>query len=149
MNHPAFPTLADRPLPRARGFTLIEVMITVAIVAILAAVALPAYTAYLRRGDLTTGFTGLTSYRVTLEQYYQDNRSYANGTACGATAPTVNHFSLSCATTTNGYTITATGNGSRTTGYIYTVNEANTRTTTRFAGATVSKSCWLLKGNEC
>lgn len=149
MNHPVFSALVARKSRSVRGFTLIEVMITVAIVAILAAVAMPAYTAYLRRGDLTSAFTGMTAYRVTLEQYYQDNRSYANGTACGGTAPTVTHFALSCATTTSGYTITATGNGPRTTGYNYTVTEANTKATTSFAGATVTKTCWLLKGSEC
>lgn len=124
-------------------------MITVAIVAILAAVALPAYTSYLRQGDLSAAPTGLTSYRVTLEQYYQDNRSYLSGTACGGTAPKVNNFSLSCTATAGSYTITATGNGSRTTGYDYTVNETDTRTTTKYAGAAVSKTCWVFKGNEC
>ena len=63
------------------GFTLIEVMIVVAIVAILAAVALPAYGDYVRRGQLPEAFSGMADLRVKLEQYYQDNRSY--GTSGG------------------------------------------------------------------
>ena len=66
-------------LPRhaaAWGFTLIELMIVIAVVAILAAVALPAYGDYLRRGQLPEAFTNLADLRVKMEQYYQDNRSY-------------------------------------------------------------------------
>jgi len=62
----------------ARGFTLIEVMITVAIVAILAAVGVPAYSDYLLRGRLVEGPNTLGSERVLMEQYFQDNRTYAD-----------------------------------------------------------------------
>ena len=75
-----------------RGFTLIEVMIVVAIVAILATVALPAYTDYLRRGQIPEAFTYLSDYRVKMEQYYQDQRMYGVGT-CANAASTWNGFS--------------------------------------------------------
>ena len=61
---------------RATGFTLIEVMIVVAIIAILASVAMPAYTDYIRRGATQEAFTTLADLRIRLEQHYQDNRAY-------------------------------------------------------------------------
>jgi prepilin-type N-terminal cleavage/methylation domain-containing protein len=144
---------------RAWGFTLIEVMIVVAIVAILAAVALPAYTDYIRRGNLPEAFTALSDYRIKMEQYYQDHRNYGSGTACadGAPAPTWNtfapgakHFSFQCATDGQTYTVTATGStGSNVSGHVYTIDQDNRQQTTQFKGGTVSKSCWLSKGNEC
>lgn len=54
-------------------------MVAVAIVAILAGTALPAYTDYVRRGQLPDAFSALADYRVKMEQYYQDRRNY--GTA--------------------------------------------------------------------
>ena len=66
----------------ASGFTLIEVMITVAIVAILGSIALPAYFDYVRRGQLPEAFSNLADYRVKMEQYYQDNRNYGTTTLC-------------------------------------------------------------------
>lgn len=145
-----------------QGFTLIELMITVAIVGILAAVAVPAYKDYVRRGSLAEAFSQLADYRVKMEQYYQDNRNYG-GTACvdAANAPSwktfvptgAKGFTYGCALTNTGqgYTLTATGKtGTVSVGHVYTINQSNVQTTTQFKGATVSgKSCWLAKGSEC
>ena len=136
------------------GFTLIEVMIVVAIVAILAAVALPAYTDYIRRGQLTQAFTQLSDYRIKMEQYFQDNRSYGTGTCASAGGTwknfdpgvTPKFFDFSCALTSNGFTVTATGvSTTRATGYTYTVNEAGLKKTTRLKNATVDLTCWAVK----
>jgi type IV pilus assembly protein PilE len=143
----------------ARGFTLIEVMITVAIVAILAAIALPAYGDYLRRGQLPEAFTTMSNLRVRFEQYYQDNRAYGVGTNClgldwsSNAIRTGRNFTFSCALTggTQGFTITATGNaGTRADGHVYTVAHDNAQTTTTFKGVAVSgRNCWLVRGSEC
>ena len=153
-------TLPSHP-ERARGFTLIELMIAVAIVGILAAVALPSYTDYLRRGRIPEAFTYLSNYRVQMEQYYQDNRNYGTDTDCAAgaiaAAPAgTKYFTYACELLTvnsvagQGYRLTATNTASMGSAHVYTVNHANARTTTSFKGSTVTgKACWLVKGDEC
>jgi type IV pilus assembly protein PilE len=141
------------------GFTLIELMITLAIVAILASVAVPAYTDYLRRGDLPEAFTNLSTLRVDLEQYYQDHQNYGSNacadgtTSTWATFPnTIKYFTYTCALTNagQGYTITATGvTSTQANGHVYTINESNAQQTTQFKGSTVAANCWLAKGDEC
>jgi type IV pilus assembly protein PilE len=120
-----------------RGFTLIELMITVAIVAILAAVALPSYSAYVLRANITDAVKGLSEMRLKMEQYFQDNRKWAGGNpppcdpAGGAPLPkNTSNFTFACTTlTATAYTVTATGIGSMT-GFVYTIDQANVQATT-------------------
>src|SRR6266542_902969 len=79
------PTFPRRP----RGFTLIEAMITVAIVAILGAIAYPNYVDYITRGRIIEGTSKLSDFRVRMEQYFMDNRTYVGPSppgvgTCGA-----------------------------------------------------------------
>ena len=149
------------------GFTLIELMIVVAIVAILAAVALPAYGDYIRRGQLPEAFAGMSDLRVKMEQYYQDNRNYGAAQCADAGPPswsggagTLTYagsdparalFTFACTLNTagQGYTITATGNIERAVGHTYTITHGNVRGTTQFKGSAVTKNCWVTKGSEC
>ncbi|WP_137937535.1 prepilin-type N-terminal cleavage/methylation domain-containing protein [Chitinivorax sp. B] len=141
---------------RNRGFTLIELMIAVAIIAILSAIAIPSYTDYVRRGKIVEAHSLLADYRVKMEVYYQDNRSYANAGACGNGAKTGKSFSIACVTGNNGQTFTATASNLANVGlgavgtYQFTVNEQNDQRTTAFEGATVPATCWLAKkGATC
>jgi type IV pilus assembly protein PilE len=67
-------------MQRKSGFTLIEVMVVVAIVAILASIAIPSYTNYIMRSKITEATSNLLAMRTKIEQYYQDTRSYAPAT---------------------------------------------------------------------
>lgn len=163
----AMPSLLLHRKLSHRGFTLIEVMVTVAIVAILASVALPSYTDYVRRGTLPEAFGALSDFRIKMEQYYQDNRSYGTlgGTTCANGTPTpswngfapsgAKYFTYACAlggTADNqSYTITATGvAGTKAAGHVYTINSNNVKATTTFKGtAVMGKNCWLATGSEC
>ncbi|MFO1218192.1 MAG: type IV pilin protein [Burkholderiaceae bacterium] len=136
------------------GFTLIEVMITIAIVAILATVALPSYRDHVRRSQANDATATLAAGRTRMEQYFQDNRNYGPtaGTACGPTAPTSKYFTYSCSTSNSGanFVLQATGTPGGTT-HTYTISDNGTQTTTSFKGVAQSpvKACWLIRGNEC
>lgn len=130
---------------RIRGFTLVELMITVAIVAILASIAIPSYREQLRRGAVEEGLAELGRARIAAEQYFLDNRTYVdfNCTAFGSAKFPVTCNPAPDATT---YTLTATGNGN-VSGFVYTINESGARTS---AGPWGSANCWLTrKGDTC
>ena len=65
---------------RVAGFTLIELVVAMAMVAILASIGMPSYQNYARRGQLADAFTSLADMRVKMEQYYQDNKFYGTAT---------------------------------------------------------------------
>jgi type IV pilus assembly protein PilE len=124
------------------GFTLIELLITVTIVGILAAIAIPSYQNYIRRGQIEEATAALSSGRVTLEQFFLDKRTFV-----GATCPAnTTHFALACTLAATTYTITATGSGASAS-FVYTIDEKNARTT---AGPWGSGACWIdRKGGTC
>jgi type IV pilus assembly protein PilE len=139
-----------------KGFTLVELMIVVAIIGILASVAMPAYNGYVLRSKLTEAMTELAAMRVKLEQYYQDNRTYAGACAAGTVAPLpsgTRYFTYTCPTlTASAFTATATGIDAQGTGdFVYTIDQNNAKATTGVpSGWTTSGTCWVTKkGGAC
>ncbi len=138
------------------GFTLIELMIVVAIIGILSAIAMPAYSDYVRRAKITEATAGLSEMRVKMEQYFQDNRRYDGTPApCGAVgssiapAPTAKNFTFTCTDlglTT--YTVVASGIDTMA-DFRYTVNQANVRATLNLPSGwdrtTNGAGCWVMK----
>lgn len=71
----------------ARGFTLIELMVTIAIVGILAAVAYPAYTSYVVRSNRAAAETHLMALAQAETQFMADSRSYVDLDQIAITPP--------------------------------------------------------------
>lgn len=74
-------------MKKAAGFTLIELMIVVAIVGILSAIAYPSYQSYLMKGRRASAQTHLMDIAQRQQQYLLDARSYADLTTLNVTTP--------------------------------------------------------------
>lgn len=105
-------------MKRALGFTLIELMIVVAIVAILVAIAYPAYTDQVTRTRRAEGKAAATQMAANLERCFTIGNAY-NGAECAgaATAGTSEngYYAISAATTANTYTVSAAPQGAQAT----------------------------------
>lgn len=141
MNHITMPR---RPVTQ-RGFTLIEMMITVAIIVILSAIAVPQYTAYITRGRVPDATSALATKQVQIEQYFQDNRTYVGAPGCASDSGTSKYFTFACsAATATTFTLVATGKDSMN-GFSYSVNQAGAKSSSGPTGWTGSSTCWITK----
>jgi type IV pilus assembly protein PilE len=146
--------LHHRPASRGRssrnGFTLIEVMIVVAIVAVLAAIALPNYSYYVQRAKIIEATTALSDARQRTEQLFLDTRTYAgNCTAAkNAVQPGLKTFTLDCPTeNTSAYTIRAIGVPAQgmSASFVYTINQAGAKTSAGPTGWAGNGNCWATR----
>jgi type IV pilus assembly protein PilE len=108
-----------------RGFTLIELMVTVAIVAILSSIAYPSYRDYIARGRRAEAQSQLMQSAQWMERYYAENYTYSQNTAGVAVtdaalfaarysqSPTSGTaaYTIAVAATATTYTVTATRTG--------------------------------------
>jgi type IV pilus assembly protein PilE len=150
---------SKRPHParnvRTRGFTLIELLIAMVVLAILATIAYPTYTEFVQRSKITEATSALNDHRVRMEQFFQDNRRYNNGGACGVLPPAAQNFTFVCAPGggPQDYTITASGvaaRGMNGFGYSLAVSQAAgvVRSTTGVpTGWTAAADCWTVRKN--
>jgi type IV pilus assembly protein PilE len=139
-------------MKRQSGFTLIELMITVAVIAVLSAIALPSYQQYAIRARLTDAFSALSSAQASAEQFWSSNRTYvgfqnANGFPVNSANFT---YTMPVAATSSTYAIAATGAGP-VLGFAFTIDQNGNKATTAVpAGWTASATCWInKKGGAC
>jgi type IV pilus assembly protein PilE len=148
---------APAPRGRLRGFTLIEVMIAIVVVAILATVAYPQYTEFVQRSRIAEATSAMSDFRTRMEQFFQDNRTYVNGGACGVANPAYDaaesSFQILCtAPSAAGYTLNANGNAAKGMGsfqYRLVLNNAGVTRSTVAAppGWGISATCWTVRKN--
>ena len=141
---------------RASGFTLIELMISLVVIAILAGLALPSYQDYVMRSRIPSATATLAIQRVKLEQYYLDNKTYVGACAANTVAPlpSADDFVYSCPTlTATQFTVLATG-GAKMKDFVYSIDQDNNRLTTKLPAdgkwGTAQINCWVTrKGGVC
>ena len=133
------------------GFTMIEVMIVVAIVAVLAAIAIPNYSDYVKRSKIVEATSALSDLRVRYEQYFLDNRTYAGGcTGAGNIKATVQattkSFTITCADTAATYSGNAAGNAAQgMSGFSYDIDQTNAKKSTGPTGWGPGVGCWATR----
>jgi type IV pilus assembly protein PilE len=127
------------------GFTLIELMVTVVIAAILAAIALPSYQSYIKKSQLRAAQNDLVALSLVFENYYQRNLSYPNADYSSTSALTAStafpqwapgnqdifEFSSSKVNSGKGYELIATAKTTtKLNGCILKITNTNARTAT-------------------
>lgn len=124
------------------GFTLVEVMIVVAVIGILSSIAYPSYAEYVLRGKITEATASLQGLQADMERFYQNNRTYKDAPACDS--PKVGNFTISCTQDdANGYVLQAAGEG-----FTFTINQHNQRNSKE--GSRSADGCWITgKGKAC
>ncbi len=120
-----------------RGFTLVELMVTVAIVAILSAIAIPSYNSFITKSEIRTAQADLQALSLNLENRYQRTLSYPVVATNDATSLKAAFTSWKAASTgfeivlsassATAYEIKATGTSARLSGCTITLKSDNTR----------------------
>ena len=143
----------DRAVPR-QGFTVVELLVAVAIVGILAAIAVPQYGSYITRSRILDAFAKLSDYRTRMEQYFLDRRSYVDDSgACGvapASSPApADAFQVACTATARSFVYTATGIDAKGMArFIYTIDDTGTRATVSLPSGWIRNAeCWTIRAD--
>jgi type IV pilus assembly protein PilE len=138
----ARPNIATGRRRGTRGFTLIELMVTVAIVAILAAIAYPSYRTYVRKGNRAAAEAVLMDIATREHQYLLDIRRYVDTTTLGVSTTAANgSYQISVQpNTTPGFVATATPVSAQTADSCgtLTIDQGGTK----LANGAANASCW-------
>lgn len=138
-------------IKRQRGFTLIELMITVAIVGILAAIAYPSYTASVQKSRRADAQVALMEIAQREESYFLRNRSYGDTTALGySTTSADGQYTLAITATASTFTASATAVSGKPQAHdtpcqVLTLNDRGVKrggTSTTTAAADNAQTCW-------
>ena len=135
--------------PKGRGFTLIELMIVVAIIAILAAIAMPSYSRYVMRSRRASGHDVLMLVSTAQERFYTNHNAYATDldTQLGFNTASLTGdggyyiVSLSGAATANTFTLQAVPQGGQANDACKNLLLSNTGAKT-FSGDETNGKCW-------
>lgn len=135
---------ASRAQLRVSGFTLVELMITIAIIGILAAIAYPSYTQYVLRANRSEAQAILTESAQFMERYFTTNGTYVGGALLsgvspkGASGDAIKYtISFSLGPTATDFTLQAVPNGGQTGDSCGTLSLSNTGAQTPSTGG-----CW-------
>ena len=136
------------PTARPTGFTLIEVMIVVAIVAILAAIALPSYNEYIRRGHRADARAGLLQAQQWLERAATANGVYPTSLPASLTwsgdGTKRYDIALAAGATNAAFTLTATPKGAQVGDKCgtYTLTHTGLRGANGVTSGAIVTECW-------
>ncbi|BBN82708.1 pilin [Pseudoalteromonas sp. A25] len=132
------------------GFTLIELMIVVAIIGILSAVALPAYQDYVARAQATEAVSLSAGAKTAIAEYHQVNGSYpdANSTPTNTSLATTGTYSSLAVTADTGViTVTMGSNAvSALTGKTFTLTPSTTNNAFKWACTSNADAALLPQG---
>jgi type IV pilus assembly protein PilE len=132
------------PKPAQQGFTLIEMMIVVAIIAVLAAIALPSYQDYVMRSNRAAATACLMEQVQFMERYYTTNLGYLGAAlpAGGCMTDLAARYAFALVPTATTFTLTATPTTAQkdTKCGTLSINQAGVKTKT--VTATSLSECW-------
>jgi len=138
----------------SRGFTLVELSVVLAVALVTMAVALPGYSAQVRKSRAMPALMELSATGIRMEKAFQRNHQYGAGGKCAVSEAEVEQFSMQCSLSGDGrgYTLDAVGHGPMA-GYHYRTDEKGHQQTISLpqAGdaATAPLPCWSPDGRAC